>query len=269
MRRLLAPLAVLLAATLPACDTSSTFVEPFEVVVYVDVLGDGLPEYEAARLEVPRNAVPPVPLTVPVPRTATGLRLSADLAQADSVGFVTVVRPERFDVYDLPRGLALTGATPQVDLARGVGGAFLPLLVFSTDSLWTDSRPSAQVVAQIGTQESGRTISRSEAVVPVALTLTAEDLGLGEIESDFAGSRAEVRFELRGARGQADLVAVLVSMNDPGADFPASTTAQVAVLYRDVGNGDHLVLPSGGGVRSFVGSQYDPEQTFSLVLLRP
>ncbi|MEM6327244.1 MAG: hypothetical protein AAF791_09015 [Bacteroidota bacterium] len=254
-------LGLFLATFSLGCDETTRFVEPYEVVVYVT---SGASEREAVRVEVPRNAVVDAPLSVHLPATATGARVSADLAADDSLALLGIVRPSRFDVYDLPRAVALTGADALVDILRGPGGAFQPLLFFSLDSLWTGPRTAAQVTVSAGTQTTQRAAARDEVLVRAAAVFTGEDLA---IESE-TGFSAQIRAEVLGARGETDLVPVLVRRTQPGTLTENPVGLQASVLSRDLSNADRYVLPRGRGPRVLVGDLSDPNLSVSLVLLR-
>lgn len=251
-------LACLLLVLVSGCDQTTQYTEPFEVVLY---LQSGATEREVLRREVPRSAVQQAPISVPIPRTATGFLARADVSIEDSLVFVGVARPERFDIYDLPRGFFLRGG--QASVTRGPGGSFLPLLLFSTDSLWTGPRASAGVEVAYGTTERRRDVSREEAVVSEALSVRASELGLSDLEA----GRIELRAEVLGARG-VNLVPVLLSRNSDSAILPNQSPIQTSVFVRDPGNADRYYVPLGEGVVALTDFQADDAQVFSVVLLR-
>ncbi|MEM1054003.1 MAG: hypothetical protein AAGI52_00635 [Bacteroidota bacterium] len=259
MVRCFSALTLVLAVTIAGCDTAPTVLDPLTVTVFV---ADGPNERVAFQDEVPRSAVRQVPLSIPVPPSATGVRVSSDLTSDDSVQVMTIARPERLDVYDLPRIERLAGGAR--DFLRGTGGAFQPLLFFSTDSLWLGSREAVRLGAQFGTRSAQMQLARGEAVVPAALAWSTEALRL-DLSS---GNVVEVRVEITGAREVGELVPVLLARNSSDAVLPAGTPLQGSVLLQDLGNGDRYTVPRGRGLSAFSGLQADAQQQFELFLLK-
>lgn len=249
------------------CDTTTQTADPFEVSFIVD---NGASQRVALTVDVPRNALDRAPLALSIPESATGARVETDLVAGDSVGLVTIVTTERFDATALPFARILTGTSRRLDLQRGLGGAFRPVVVFSTDSLWAGSRASANVRMEVGAESTSRVLSRAEAVVPAALRVGSADLGLGPDVPGGEGRAAEVRVVVRGTRNVIGMVAVLVA--EPVDVLSGETTytslTEARVLYPSVVDRDRFVISQGNGIRALDGGEEGDPRSFALYLFR-